>query len=590
MLPAFAAFIAATSAFPTYNHVVHEKRDHLPAKWASMDSRAVLPVRVGLKQRNLERAHEYLDEVSNPASKYGKHWSVEEITKTFAPSDESSKAVLRWLSEHGFVNIRTSGALHTLEFEASVAEIERLLKTEYHVYEHSESGKGHVACEEYSVPAHITEHINIIAPTLHFDVKPHMKKRDVPNPADPVTGYHPYHVPNEESDAASTPTSNGSNDMQSCVDRITPDCLRALYNIPQATSKPSPDNSFGIVEYSPNTYIEADLDAFFGNYTPAAVGQRPIFKPVNSGSIDIDDPTNFNNNGKSNLDLQYGMGLVYPQKVTLYQMGTMNNDASDADFIKTKVVSTSWGFNENDMSPAYMEMLCNEYMKLGLQGVSVLFSTADHGVAGNTDNCTDDGQFQPDFLATCPYVTAIGATQIDPLTTNLTAALAAGQQPEIAVNSTVRSGGGFSNLFALPSYQQAAVPAWFRNSPPPYSADRFNSTGKARAVPDLSVNGASYQVMVDGAMNSLYGTSASTPVFGAMVVMVNEARLAAGKPSLGFLNPAVYKYAGEFVRDVVKGSNPGCGTDGFEAVEGWDPVTGLGTPDFGKMMEVFKDL
>jgi tripeptidyl-peptidase I len=391
LLSAFVAFIAATSAFPTYNHVVHEKRDRLPAKWAKrakMDARAVLPVRVGLKQRNLERAHEYLDEVSNPASsKYGKHWSVEEITKTFAPSDESSKAVLQWLSEHGFVNIRTSGALHTLEFEASVAEIERLLKTEYYVYEHSESGKGHVACEEYSVPAHITEHINIITPTLHFDVKPHMKKRDAPNPADPV--------PNGESDAASTPTSNGSNDMQSCVDRITPDCLRALYNIPQATSKPSPDNSFGVVEYSPDTYNEADLDAFFRNYTPAAVGQRPIFKSINGGSIDIDNTTDIDNNLESNLDLQFGMDLVYPQKVTLYQIGATNNDASDADFIKTKVLSTSWGQNENDISAAYAEMMCNEYMKLGLQGVSLIFSTADHGVAGNTDNCTDDGMPLP---------------------------------------------------------------------------------------------------------------------------------------------------------------------------------------------------
>ena len=391
LLSAFVAFIAATSAFPTYNHVVHEKRDRLPAKWAKrakMDARAVLPVRVGLKQRNLERAHEYLDEVSNPASsKYGKHWSVEEITKTFAPSDESSKAVLQWLSEHGFVNIRTSGALHTLEFEASVAEIERLLKTEYYVYEHSESGKGHVACEEYSVPAHITEHINIITPTLHFDVKPHMKKRDVPNPADPVS--------NGESDAASTPTGNGNNDMQSCVDRITPDCLRALYNIPHATSKPSPNNSFGVVEYSPDTYNEADLDAFFRNYTPAAVGQRPIFKSVNGGSIDIDNTTDLENNLESNLDLQFGMDLVYPQKVTLYQVGTPNYDASDAEFIKTKVLSTSWGQNENDISAAYAENMCNEYMKLGLQGVSLIFSTADHGVAGNTENCTDDGMPLP---------------------------------------------------------------------------------------------------------------------------------------------------------------------------------------------------
>lgn len=248
---------------------------------------------------------------------------------------------------------------------------------------------------QYSVPAHITEHINIITPTLHFDVKPHMKKRDVPNPADPV--------PNEESDATSTPTSNGSNDMQSCVDRITPDCLRALYNIPQATSKPSPNNSFGVVEYNPNTYNEADLDAFFRNYTPAAVGQRPIPKSINSGSIDFDNTTDFDNNIESNLDLQFGMDLVYPQKVTLYQVGATNNDASDADFIKTKVVSTSWGQNENDISAAYAEMMCNEYMKLRLQGVSVIFSTADHGVAGNTGNCTDDGMpLPPPTQATKP--------------------------------------------------------------------------------------------------------------------------------------------------------------------------------------------
>ncbi|OCL03888.1 subtilisin-like protein [Glonium stellatum] len=556
-----------------------------------MDARAVLPVRVGLKQRNLEHAHKYLDEVSNPASsKYGKHWSVEEITKTFAPSDESSETVLQWLSEHGFVNIRTSGALHTLEFEASVAEIERLLKTEYYVYEHSESGKGHVACEEYSVPVHITEHINIITPTLHFDVKPHTKKRDsIPNPADPVTGYHPYHVPSEESSVKSTPASNGTTDLQSCVDQITPACLRALYNIPQPTSTPCPNNSFGIVEYNPNTYIEADLDAFFGNYTPKAVGQRPIFESVNNGSIDIDNATAFSNNGESNLDFQYGMSLVYPQNVTLYQVGTMNGDASDADFIQTKVVSTSWGFNENDLTPAYMQTLCNEYMKLGLQGVSVLFSTADHGVAGNTDNCTD-GKFQPDFPATCPYVTAIGATEIDPTTPSLSAALAANAQPEIAINHTVKSGGGFSNLFALPSYQQSAVAAWRNSSAAtglPFSSDRYNSSGTSRAVPDLSANGANYAVLVDGAWQAVDGTSAATPVVAAMVVLVNEARLAAGKPSLGFLNPAIYAHAAAFVRDVLVGRNPGCGTDGFEAGVGWDPVTGLGTPDFARMMDVF---
>lgn len=41
---------------------------------------------------------------------------------------------------------------------------------------------------------------------------------------------------------------------------------------------------------------------------------------------------------------------------------------------------------------------------------------------------------------------------------------------------------------------------------------------------------------------------------------------------------------------VVNGSNPGCGTLGFQAVEGWDPATGLGTPNYPKMLELFLSL
>lgn len=161
-----------------------------------MNASAVLPVRIGLKQRNMHRAHEYLDSVSNPKSRnYGKHWSIDEITETFAPSDESRVAVLKWLSDNGISSVKNEGALHTLEFDLSVEGVERLLSTEYYVYSHTENGQGHVACEEYSVPDHTTEHINIITPTLHFDIRPqqHAVKRDIPNPADPDHGYHPYH-------------------------------------------------------------------------------------------------------------------------------------------------------------------------------------------------------------------------------------------------------------------------------------------------------------------------------------------------------------------------------------------------------------
>jgi len=53
----------------------------------------------------------------------------------------------------------------------------------------------------------------------------------------------------------------------------------------------------------------------------------------------------------------------------------------------------------------------------------------------------------------------------------------------------------------------------------------------------------------------------------------NDARIAAGKSPLGFLNPFLYQNA-RALNDVTSGTNPGCGTKGFEASAGWDPVTG----------------
>ncbi|KAH8978494.1 hypothetical protein EDB92DRAFT_1909434, partial [Lactarius akahatsu] len=49
------------------------------------------------------------------------------------------------------------------------------------------------------------------------------------------------------------------------------------------------------------------------------------------------------------------------------------------------------------------------------------------------------------------------------------------------------------------------------------------------------------------------------------------------RPALGFLNPWLYGIASQGFNDITSGSNPGCDTDGFSAVPGWDPVTGLGT-------------
>jgi tripeptidyl-peptidase-1 len=71
--------------------------------------------------------------------------------------------------------------------------------------------------------------------------------------------------------------------------------------------------------------------------------------------------------------------------------------------------------------------------------------------------------------------------------------------------------------------------------------------------------------------------------------MVNSARLSAGKGPIGFINPTLYDHP-DILNDITMGGNQGCGTPGFQAVPGWDPVTGLGTPNFPKMLELWLEL
>ena len=219
------------------------------------------------------------------------------------------------------------------------------------------------------------------------------------------------------------------------------------------------------------------------------------------------------------------------------------------------------------------------------------YASGDYGVAGNNEECIDPttktlnngagGLFNPAFPASCPYVTVVGATQLNPNGSIL--------DPEEAIATKIRTGGGFSNVFGLPAYQAEAVSSWFSTSNTPYGADRFNNSGTSRGYPDISANGANFVTAVDGVFAQVTGTSASTPVIGAILTLINEARLNAGKSSIGFINPVLYANPGVF-NDITSGTNRGCGTAGFEAIAGWDPVTGLGTPDYPKLLRVFMEL
>ena len=188
------------------------------------------------------------------------------------------------------------------------------------------------------------------------------------------------------------------------------------------------------------------------------------------------------------------------------------------------------------------------------------------------------------------------------------------------------SGGGFSNIYATPDYQKSAVETFLSQHSPPYksysvlvndtsqipaleSKGVFNRIG--RGIPDVRdaitmifLSNASViltthlQVAANGDNSAIYnagefqrsgGTSASTPIFASVVNRINEERLKAGKKPVGFMNPTLYKNP-QILNDITNGTNPGCLTKGFSAVEGWDPVTGLGTPNYPKMLELYMSL
>ncbi|EWC48769.1 hypothetical protein DRE_00074 [Drechslerella stenobrocha 248] len=651
---------AALPAYSSADYVVHESRTSLPQGW-QRDSRlaadAKVPVKIGLAQANLHRGEELLLQISHPDSPmYGKHWTPEQVRQQFAPSKESYAAVSAWLTAAGVANHKFD-ARGWISFTATVGTVEAMLRTEYYLYEHT-SGQMHIGCEAYSLPREIHTHVDIVLPTLHWDVytedpssekQQHLRrlskrskmarKRSVGAIVDSLgTGFR-------TSGARRLTTSDASHlaklsdpkyaTVARCDEAITPDCLRQLYKF-GVNHNPMKNNSIAVVSFSPQTYLQADMDNFFGNFSPALKGTSPELKSINGGYV-LPFTGDWWNAVETNMDLQYLMTIVHPQKTSLFQVGDGLQDdtrgeynsflnAIDGDYCTfdggndvdhdavypnpaeggykgqpmcgtyepALVFSISYGGNEADYTQKYATRQCNEYLKLGLMGVSVLFASGDFGVGGYGSQCRDasgnlndglSGRFTPDYPATCPYVTAVGGTYIPTGKTVF--------DPEHAWNTflpwagiNASTGGGFSEYFATPSYQTAALASYLAANPNTYTSAQYNNSGLTRAYPDVAANAWNYVVGIENVLDLIGGTSAATPTFAGIVGLLNQDRLYRKKSPLGFLNPALYANP-DMLNDITVGNNPGCGTSGFQAVKGWDPVTGLGTANFQRMRSYF---
>ena len=156
------------------------------------------------------------------------------------------------------------------------------------------------------------------------------------------------------------------------------------------------------------------------------------------------------------------------------------------------------------------------------------------------------------------------------------------------ISGIITSGGGFSEYYPMPAWQAAAVSAYFTSAAAALHTPMAGYATAGRGYPDVSLAGLNYVLYVGGTSGLASGTSASSPAVAGFFSNVNAARMAIGKGSLGWVNPALYRYGAAFMNDITSGhtkcvAGGTCCPQGFYATPGWDPACGLGSPNYGKM-------
>ncbi|KAI0272273.1 subtilisin-like protein [Gloeopeniophorella convolvens] len=535
---------------------------------------ATIDLRIALAPQHDGALAGALYEVSDPQhEKYGQHLSQADVAALVAPHADTLALVHAWLAAHALPAAAATpshgGAWLTLA-RVPVRTADALLGAAYGVFRHTATGATVLRTTAYSLPAALHAHVRAVAPTTFFGAPAAHRATSRVRPGAAFVPAAELPAPD-----AAVPSS--------CTSTITPACLRALYNtstyVPAAPGK----NTLGISGYLEEFANHADLTTFLNRFRADAAAANFTVVQVNGGGNDQTDPGT-----EANLDIQYAEAISFPTPNVYFSTGGSPPFKADGntptntnepyldwlDFILAQssipqTISTSYGDDEQTVPPDYAQSVCSLFAQLGAQGVSVLFSSGDSGV-GDGSCTTNDGtnrkQFIPNFPASCPFVTAVGGT------TRV--------NPEVAASL---SSGGFSNYFARPSYQAAAVTAFLTTNGNKNSG-LFNTTG--RGFPDIAAQAENFQIVVGGRVGGVDGTSCASPTAAAVISLLNDFLIAQGKPPLGFLNPLLYSTGVAGLNDITSGTNPGCGTQGFSAVKGWDPVTGLGTPDFGKLQAI----
>eukprot|EP00620_Florenciella_sp_RCC1587_P020495 CAMPEP_0182567828 /NCGR_PEP_ID=MMETSP1324-20130603/8939_1 /TAXON_ID=236786 /ORGANISM="Florenciella sp., Strain RCC1587" /LENGTH=653 /DNA_ID=CAMNT_0024781885 /DNA_START=33 /DNA_END=1994 /DNA_ORIENTATION=+ len=571
----------------TTQRTMQERTAAVPERWtqgARADADSSMQLHFAMKHRDDVDMEKELLDVSTPGNpRYGAHFSKKQMDALTQPADATVTAVESWLGRQGMVlskaNKQTSNDFVTLEM--TVGQAEALLQAEYYEYTNAD-GETAIRTPSYSVPSTVDAHLDFVAPTVQFPgLKASVHRIRKVKAAD-EGGNPPWMSPTGVDSA----TQEDAADSADSYSYITPDELKTMYNYEGVTANSSTENTQVVTAFLDEYYCTDDLQTFYGKFS---TDLKDFTIAAEVGSTTDDHP---GCGDEANLDVQYITSTAAGVNTEFWSFSGYSPDKPSInepflDFMtylnnldtQPSVVSTSYGEDEGSTSTEYATRVQAEFMKAGMRGVTLLFASGDSGVASmfSGKTCT---QFTPQWPAGSPWVTAVGATS--------------GVTTETAADF---SSGGFSNRWAMPDYQRDTVTQYLEENEKlistyvlqdllPPTMYTPNGTMAGRAFPDVSAAGEDFMIVLDGNVYTVDGTSASTPVFAGVVSLVNEQRHKAGLSSLGFLNPMIYTYGSEIFNDVQSGNNPGCSTTGFEAVEGWDPVTGFGSPDYQKFVDI----
>jgi len=286
----------------------------------------------------------------------------------------------------------------------------------------------------------------------------------------------------------------------------------------------------------------------------------------------------------------------------------MNAEQYVVDHHLADVITQSFGSAEEAFSSTQSLLnLRHAFISAAQDHVTVLASSGDNGTANIVKQPTKKPATIPfptvGWPASDPLVTGVGGTY---LCTQATGTASGAPSTRIADNVSpggpcpafpgqaevgwTFSGGGFSHVFSRPSYQDSlpggSTPIGGMRGVPDVGFQASAGTGALVFIslpPDGQSGLICGKVPCSTGWYDIGGTSLACPQWAGLVAIADQIN---GGHDLGLINPALYKigsdpirYANDFF-DVITGKNqPDPTIDGYPATTGWDPVTGLGTPN-----------